>query len=106
MILLATMIMIFQIQNIWKGVTSSGSIDREYLDREKNDFAHWYSRPKLLDDENDKISSIPTEEDLIRKKLVKTLDAFYDRNNFISFKGSGYLFLSCHVRVSEWIHAQ
>ena len=50
MILLATMIMIFQIQDIWKGVTSSGSIDREYLDREKNDFAHWYSRPKLLDD--------------------------------------------------------
>ena len=100
------MIMIFQIQDIWKGLISSGCIDREYLDHEKNNFAICYSRPKLLDDENDKISNIPTEADLIRKKLVKTLDAFYDRNNFISFKGSGYLFLACHVRVSEWIHAQ
>ena len=78
--------MIFQIQDILKGVNSSGSIDREYLDHEKNVYAHGHSEPELFDDENDKICNIPTEEDLIRDKLVKAIDAFFDQNNFISFK--------------------
>lgn len=82
--------MIFQIQDILKGVNSGGSIDREYLDHEKNDFAHGHSEPELFDDENDKICNIPTEEHLIRDKLVKAINAFFDQNNFISFKGKCY----------------
>lgn len=79
----------YQQQVVKECVSSSGSIDREYSDHEKNDYAHSCSEPEFLDDKHDNFCNIFNENDLITNKLGrKYYKRNYDRTNFISFKGN------------------